>query len=96
MRKRDLYSKILDRSAPWHVTHLFVGMPAWTLKRCLSTEVTRAARGVAGAVRVTAPEAWLVHRDICLLKTYLVALTPGPWAETGRRFAALPESLVIA
>jgi len=109
MRDRDLYSKILGISAPWHVTDVILDMPAGKV------EVVVAHRGEACCPKCGKPcpgydtrrRRWR-HLDTCQFETHLVAEVPRvsceehgvvqvsvPWADGGSRFTALFESLVI-
>ena len=109
MRDRDLYSRILGISAPWHVTDVLLDVQAGTV------EVVVEHRGEACCPKCGKPcpgydtrrRRWR-HLDTCQFETHLVAEVPRvtceehgvvqvavPWAEGGSRFTALFESLVI-
>jgi transposase len=109
MRDRDLYSKILGITAPWHVSDVVLDMAAGTV------EVFVEHRGQACCPTCGKPCAgydnrrrrWR-HLDTCQFQTFLTAEVPRvecdehgvvqagvPWSEPGSRFTALFEAVVI-
>ena len=110
MRDKDLYEKILGLEAPWSVTEVELDLPKgevrihvadssqhWTCPEC--------SKPCPGYDRL--PRRWR-HLDTCQYRTLLVALVPRvecpehgvrqirvPWGETGSRFTALFEALII-
>jgi len=77
MRDRDLYSKILGTSAPWHVTEVLLDVPAGKV------EVVVEYRGGSCCLKCGEPcsrydkrRRRQRHLDTCQFETHLVAEVP--------------------
>jgi transposase len=109
MRDRDLYTKILGITAPWHVSDVVLDMSAGTV------DVLVEHRGQACCPKCgktcsgydSRRRRWR-HLDTCQFQTFLTADVPRvaceehgvvqaavPWSEPNSRFTALFEAVVI-
>ncbi len=109
MRDRDLYTKILGITAPWHVSDVVLDMAAGTVEvfvehqgQACCPKCGKSCGGYDSRRR-----RWR-HLDTCQFQTFLTAEVPRveceehgvvqaavPWSEPGSRFTALFEAVVI-
>ena len=110
MRDKELYEKILGLEAPWAVTEVELDLKQGEVRVHVADSSERWAcpecgKPCSGYDRL--PRRWR-HLDTCQYRTLLVALVPRvqcpehgvhqvkvPWGETGSRFTALFEALII-
>ena len=109
MRDRDLYAQILGISSPWKVIDVSLDVPAGTVEvrveHCGEACCSKCGKSCPGYD--SRPRRWR-HLDTCQFRTFLVADVPRvrcqehgvvqiatPWSESGSRFTALFEALVI-
>lgn len=111
MRDRDLYAKLLGIGAPWVVRDVDARIGAREVKVFISFDDTATAKcpecGAACSRYDTRTRTWR-HLDTMQYQTLLIAKVPRvkcakhgvrqvevPWAESGSRFTAMFEALVI-
>lgn len=110
MRDKDLYEKILGIEAPWSVTEVELDLKQGEVRVHVADTSERltcpeCGKPCPGYDRL--PRRWR-HLDTCQYRTMLVALVPRvecpehgvrqiqvPWGESGSRFTALFEALII-